>query len=280
VRNFLHTLFYSGLFIGLCAAALIYETCLLLRIEVNGLVLWLVLFATIFVYNAHNLLKSDRPVEFMGPRQRWVQLNRNFLVGLSGASALIIMLLLLNNGTRQLLLLLHLGLLAIAYTLPLVPWRGSWRALREVPLIKAFLVAYVWAAATVLLPLPPFSMDTLGHEAKQLLLERFLFLFSLALLFDIRDEELDRNQQTLTFPNLLGTKLTRGLSLLVLLVFCVLAVMWHSGREMVALVASAVVSGVVVVFSKPDNEDAFFLGWADGMMLLQAVLVWIAVMIR
>ncbi|HSI90167.1 MAG TPA: hypothetical protein VK927_03575, partial [Adhaeribacter sp.] len=109
-----------------------------------------------------------------------------------------------------------------------------------------------------------------------LLLRRFLFIFALTLLFDIRDFRKDRLARTLTFPGHFGTVFTKVLAVVALFLFVVLVHFQETGPVQVALYASAAAAGLVVYFSREDRPDAYFSVFADGMMLLQFLLVWVS----
>ena len=120
----------------------------------GGRAVALVFAATLLVYNLDAVLpfKHREPAGASG-RKAWQQRHRRALAGLAGAAALGGGYLFLADGWwRYLPLLLPLAALALLYSWPLGRWGGRPRALREVPLLKVFLIAGVWAAITVGLP--------------------------------------------------------------------------------------------------------------------------------
>ncbi|OGX81119.1 hypothetical protein BEN49_15930 [Hymenobacter coccineus] len=83
-----------------------------------------------------------------------------------------------------------LAALALLYSWPLGRWRGRPVALRDVPLLKVFLIAGVWSLITV--GLPVLALHRPWAEAQGLLDQRFLLVLALAIVFDIRDYGRDR----------------------------------------------------------------------------------------
>ena len=282
LRAVTDTALYASFFIALCASALAAETYLLLGVSVPWRLLAFIGAGTLFIYTAHALVKPAKSANaLVSARQLWINRNRSLLkvVSLSG---LAIALGVLATGTYSLhfwLWMAHLAFIAIAYTVPVFKRRGKWLALRNVPLLKVFLIAYVWAAVTVQLPLLEQGQVLFQPQFRHLFPERFLFILALALLFDIRDLSLDRNLATLTLPGLIGDKPARALSVILLLIFCVMAFLNYPLPLALPLVFSALAAILVAAIAHTNRSDHFFSGLADGMMLLQAILVAVSVAI-
>src|SRR5207253_1891070 len=182
-----------------------------------------------------------------------------------------------HGQTHHIWFIAHLVAISVLYSSRIIPQKnGTYMPLRNVPLVKVFLIAYVWSCVTVILPLLTVSIPILSTETVFLLLRRFFFLFALTLLFDIRDFEKDRITSTLTFPGLVGVRFTKILSLVLLLIFAGLTWFTESGLMLFSLELSAVIAAMVVWFSHEKRNDYYFLILADGMMLLQFLLVYLA----
>ncbi|GAB3202806.1 hypothetical protein GCM10027293_30060 [Pontibacter aydingkolensis] len=176
----------------------------------------------------------------------------------------------------NLLVVLHLALISVWYTVPIV-YKSSWvRPLRSIPLLKVFLIAYVWAVVTAWFPLLDAGIAAWDGEAMLLLLRRFLFILSLALLFDIRDYAYDRSTNTLTIPGLIGVRNTKFISITLLAVYTLLAATSETGEVQLALMASAFVAALVVLFSDEHKPRIYYALLADGAMLVHAGLVYLA----
>lgn len=109
-----------------------------------------------------------------------------------------------------------------------------------------------------------------------LLFRRFLFILALALLFDIRDFSYDRTMNTLTIPGLIGVRSTKLISLGLLFIYVLVSLQAEQGPVQVALLASAIGAGLVVLFSSEEKPRMYYLLLADGAMLLHAGLVYLA----
>ena len=102
-------------------------------------------------------------------------------------------------------------------------------------------------------------------------------MFALTLLFDIRDYNKDKITNTLTFPGLFGVPKTKLLSIILLGIFGWLAWQTETHATLLALELSNLAAVLVVLFSHEKRNDYYFLLLADGMMLLQSLLVYLAV---
>jgi 4-hydroxybenzoate polyprenyltransferase len=90
------------------------------------------------------------------------------------------------SATAQ-VVLASLALISIAYSLPLVPFRGERVSLRNIPGLKLILIALVWALSTTLLPLVNSTTTLSVTTLWMLLAHRILFFMAIAIPFDVRD---------------------------------------------------------------------------------------------
>ncbi|QKG58336.1 hypothetical protein GKZ68_17905 [Hymenobacter sp. BRD128] len=268
----LDALLFSSVWLAAAAAA---QTAATLRLwpalagSAAGLhVVVLVFAATLLTYNLDAALpfKYRQPAGTSG-RKAWQQRHRPALLALAGAAALSGAYLLLADGwVRFLPVLLPLTALAIGYSWPVLPWRGRWRAVREVPLLKVFLIAGVWTAVTV--GLPALALHQPLAAVPGLAGQRFCLVTSLAIVFDIRDYSRDRAMGLRTFPVLLGVGGARAVSL----VFLAGAVVLGLAREasMLAVLLPAGLAAAVVLTANESRGDYFFALVTDGILLVQA----------
>ncbi|WP_210462137.1 UbiA family prenyltransferase [Rufibacter roseolus] len=275
-RKILDFILYSNIFVSLCAAALVWETYLLSGIPISLRLSGMVFFATLFVYNADGLVpyKFNQNVP-LSTRTKWVRKNRLELIFISVASALCVVYLYWTAIFElNFWFLLHLFVVAGLYSVPVVPEGEGYIPLRDIPFLKVFLIAYVWSAITVQLPLMEMGRDLFSGNSFILFLRRFLFLFSLTLVFDIRDVHKDKLTQTVTFPTRFGVQNTKRLALFMLLLFAVLVPAGTAPFMRVALGLAGVGAGLVVWYAHEYRSQYYFMVLADGMMLVQFMLVW------
>lgn len=85
----------------------------------------------------------------------------------------------------------HLFVLSLFYELPIKI------KLRRLPYMKSFLISYVWTMSVVF----PYYYDNIITPPSIFLIEFFLFIFLLCLLFDFRDKEVDLKDNIRTLAN-------------------------------------------------------------------------------
>ena len=233
-------------------------------------VVLLVFAATLLVYNLDAVLpfKHRQPAGTSG-RKAWQQRHRRGLAALAGAAALLAGYLFLADGWwRYLPALLPLAALALLYSWPLGRWRGRPRALREVPLLKIFLIAGVWSAITV--GLPTLALHRPLAEAVGLLAQRFCLVLALAIVFDIRDLSRDRAAGTRTFPVVLGQAGAKAVALAFLAAAMLLG--FERGAPPLGLLLTGLSAASVILLADERRSDYFFAFLADGVLLVPAVL--------
>lgn len=228
----------------------------------------LVFAATLLVYNLDAALpfKQHEPAG-NSARKGWQQRHRLALLGLAGGAAGVAGYLFVADGWwRYLPLLLPLTALALLYSWPLGRWGGRPRALREIPLLKGFLIASVWAAVTVGLPVLVLHRPVAAVGG--LLGQRFLLVLALTIVFDIRDYGRDQRAGTRTFPGVLGVAGARRLALALLAGSVALGL--ARGGAPGAVLLPAVLSASVVATAEETRGDYFYALLTDGLLLVQA----------
>lgn len=275
--NFLNVILYSNLFISLCAAGLAFETYMLSNVPVSLRLGGIIFFGTLFVYNLDGLLPYKfNQQEMLSERTRWIRDNKLLLQTIAIGSIFIVLYLYYTALFElNFWFILHLTVVAGLYSVPFIPDREGTIPLRDVPLLKVFLIAYVWSAITVQLPLMEAGRDLFEPGSLILFLRRFLFLFALTLAFDIRDVQKDAATGTITFPVKWGVLKTKKLALIALGLFALLLPVGVAPLDRVALALTAVGAGAVIWKASENRSQYYYLILTDGMMLLQVALVWL-----
>jgi 4-hydroxybenzoate polyprenyltransferase len=276
-------LIFSNLFIALAAVSLTCETYYLLdaaeQVRSPGSygLAGLIFFATLFVYNLDRLVSVSREdaVE-VTERHQWIRARRKWLwsvVGLSGVGGLASLIFVPIDVLWG---LVPLGVISLAYSLPVMSTEGKKLRLKDLPGLKIFLIALVWASVTVILPALAADADVLGPDVLLAFAERVIFIFAITLPFDVRDLERDRLSGIRTLPMKLGAEKTRWLAVGAMLAF-VAVVVAHYGLAIdsatVPMVASGVLSAVALWFSDEVRGEMYYVGVLDGTMLVQGAMV-------
>jgi 4-hydroxybenzoate polyprenyltransferase len=276
LRRIGHYFLFGNIFIAACAVSLLVTTCQLTGIPFSWELGAWVFLATFFLYNFDSLLPAK--LQFAGsfsPRRSWVLAHRRQLAAsvlVAGAAVLCIFFRAFQPN--HFWLLLHLALISMLYSLPVVPRRNGWVLLRNIPLLKLFLIAYVWACVTVWLPLLAGGWDIGRGEGWHLFIQRFLFIFPLTILFDIRDVVKDEVTDTLTLPRLVGVGRAKMIAWGILLAYLVLVSLTLSGSHRLALLLCGLVYGVVIGLAHKGRSEYFYALAADGVLVLPMVVLW------
>ena len=161
-----------------------------------------------------------------------------------------------------------LALLNFLYGLPFI----SQSNLRSVAGIKIFIIAFVWAGTTVLLPL--ISTPFLFQEVIVEFLQRFLLVIVLMIPFEIRDLKFDKPELG-TLPHVFGIKKTRytGLILLFLVVLLELMKSYSSPSLRLILLIMAAVCMISIMRATEDQNTYYSSFWVEGIPIFWWILI-------
>ncbi|HXC04570.1 MAG TPA: UbiA family prenyltransferase, partial [Bacteroidia bacterium] len=218
-------------------------------------------------------------------RHRWLMQNRTLFFTITALSCCgTLWSLAFYIPWRILPPLLPVALLSVGYTVPCLPWKGRLIRLRDIPGLKIFIISLVLGLTTVLLPmLEQENIHALFHrDVMFVFFRRICFIFAITIPFDIRDQAFDKEHHTQTLPLLLGDRRARILAYTALVAFIILAaIQVISGSDFppayfIALLVSALVSGMVIHLSRLNPKDYYYSYLLEGMMLFQCILIFIA----
>lgn len=266
---------FSSTFIAVCAVALCIETNLLLHLPLNLISFYCFVFgATLAQYNLHYLVKTAAVKN--SQRLAWSLKNKTLHKILFAVGIGLILFSFLSFRLHHFIILAILGVIAFLYSLPVIPF-GKKRRIKDYGFIKIITLALLWTLVTVWFPVVNFSFEK--NIFVFVFFKRFVFMFVLCLVFDIRDIEIDRKENIKTIPVILGKKKSYCLAHITLIAFVVLSVIqfYFFGSEgvLIAMMFSAVITFFTIEATKKTNSDFIYLAGIDGMMLLQALLVYL-----
>jgi len=186
--------------------------------HINVMYLLFVFLASNSVYHFHRLVRhlyyAEKTYE---KRSHWLQSNKIVLiiwVALSGISS-VILFHKLGLLFSQLTFILLISVLF--YVIPFIRVNHIWIKLRDIPFFKIFLVAFIWALVSVFIPFY-MSLAPFTNMMWRYFLSHFLLIYSLTLLFDIRDMSID---ETKTFASYFGIYKTKLLATIALFLWCI-----------------------------------------------------------
>lgn len=160
------------------------------------------------------------------------------------------------------------GLATFFYAVPFVRHKN----LRNFSGLKIFVVAFVWAGVTVIVPVVA-SEATISLDILLTFLQRILIVVALILPFEIRDVPYDAlNLKTL--PQQVGVRNTKLLGLAVLLI-CLVFEFFKQDSDVayiVSLLIFSVFMGWFLITSKTDQNRYFASFWVEGLPIIWFLL--------
>lgn len=231
-------------------------------------------FATFSCYGLLRIVHSGDEGLGSVPLFAWY---RKHWKGLGLALATSAALSLIALGAEGLVILTRLWLVLVPALLYVVPFRGKngqVLGLRRIPVLKSFLVAWVWAAGTVLL-----AADEVDGVAWLLVSVFFCFYLAIAIAFDLRDVEVDPPRLR-TMPKLFGTRAAKAMALLFLTPMVWLLVVQNaldiSGDRDGSLLLPLVGLGLALIIIIRSSPERGWLHWLllDACIGLLPLLAW------
>jgi hypothetical protein len=267
------TFVYGNVLVALCGLALSLSTYIILNLEYSEIsipALALIFFSCLFIYNLNVFFlgEFDLNVE----RERWKSENIKLVKILCLFCLLPISFYGSLLSRESVFLLAHLFLLALLYIIP-IKIKSKYYSFRKIPLLKIFILTYVWSCATVLLPVFECGFYE-WNKISFLFMERFIFILAVSMPFDIRDYERDKEQAVLTIPGLVGKKNAVIISIFILSAFIFSSLIYNGwsyiflSRTLIGLLA-----GYFIVNASNTRKEFYFLLYMDGILLLYFLIL-------
>jgi 4-hydroxybenzoate polyprenyltransferase len=272
----LNFILYGNIFIALCAFTQTLQTYCFLEHGKPPLSIlsFFVAAATFFLYNIHKPITFFLKKQF-AENQRFLKTKMfstplSILTALSGIFCFYAFFQ-IQRATQ--LSLIVAVVLSLAYVLPVL---GRLR-LRDLPYVKIFTIAFVWAFVTVILPVCELG-QTINIGVSLMFLERALFIFALTIPFDIRDMDWDERANLKTIPLSIGIAKAQYLAILCLIIcvgldFILNRLTIYDFKTIIILNISYLISSIAIYATKENRSDYYFYGLIDGMMLMQSLVI-------
>lgn len=282
-RQAIYYFIFGNFLIAFSALGLTHLSLLSEELTTDDLhLLIFVFFSTLLVYNLNLLagMKGMRSSAFPSVRHNWIVKHEKFIQAICVLSITVSAAELFTLKFETFIFLVVPGIFALAYAFPVKLPGMRTISFREIPFVKIFLVAWVWATFTVGLPVVQQSGIITIFEWKNFLLffSRAVFIFAITIPFDIRDLAYDADKSVATIPSRFGIEKSKYFSLFMLFLFSVITFFrFHSGfcsyTELAALVLSAIITAILVMMINKDRKELFYSFWMESAMLVQWLLV-------
>lgn len=280
IRHIADFLLFSNVFIAICAVAQGLVTYHLLEIKPDKHVLALLFCSTLALYNFSMLMSKPADTRRSPFRRvRWIFSHYRLTISLTIIAVVSVSVLIFFLKIPSIILLVFLGVISIAYNLPLFTLNERRFGLRNIPGLKLFLIAIVWSFSCVLLPIVEGSarhlVDIKIADTVLLVGKRFLFIAAITVPFDIRDLFQDKYFNLKTIPVMLGERKAYLFCQLLLVIYVVLLLMFTNdfNADFWALTLTVAVSGWLILKSEIKKDEFYYFGFLDGTMLLQYLII-------
>ena len=275
----IHFLINSNIFIALAAVFLALATEAQLGNASHFQASLVVIFlATMSDYNLHRFIAvKNTPKTRQVEKIRWAAEYLTLLkvLILSTSAGLVISLFFVRM--EILFALVPLALLSFLYSIPFPGDPKKPFHLLGIPGMKTLLIALVWSATTVFLPV--IQSGTPVNQASVLLIfaERFTFIFAIAIPFDIRDIKADVLAGMKTIPVAFGEKRALLIGNSSMIISLMIASFHYLLQNMAFIFIAYFVSvGLTLVFinsRKIKGYPLYYHGILDGSILLHGLLI-------
>lgn len=252
----------ENIFISICSIFFFLSGCIL----VNGSypappIISLVFWSTLLVYYINtsvkfNFLNLNSYSTLLPPFGKKAK-NVLFLSGLILAHTPFL-------NIKTLIFLFHLGLISTLYNVP-EKIKGSFHfPFRSIPILKVFLIAYVWASISSFLPAILVGEQVFTSSTLLIFFAHFMFIFAITLPFDVRDFQIDQNKNLTTIPHLIGIIPTKLLAIVCLIIFFLIINHVNIGWQVIPLCLLTV---FLILNSSAKKKKYYFTFFLDGTII-------------
>ena len=266
VNYFIDFLVYSNTVIGLAAVGLVFTLAQVRgSVQVDNLLL-LFIFSLIVCLYSWLKYKENRDGSLPGTTHRqWYLANYPLAVLWMLINAILVLVLsYLVSKTHQ----FAIGVLAFFSVFYVVDFKYS---IRRLALVKPFYVALVWSLLVTLMTHDVWVQFSVNVVYVAVLL--FLLLSVLLLLFEIKDQEMDKAHQLTTWPIRFGVNRTKYLAYFLAFALFSTALYGYFTFERLLPLNIAIVVQSLVLFSlikltTAESNDRWYFFVLDGSLLL------------
>lgn len=266
---------------ALCAVAQGLLTFHLIGTVPSKPVLCLLFTGTLGLYNFCILItKPKDPSTSVYRRIRWFFAHYRLMITLTIVCCFSYIPLFYYLSMESRILLIFLGVVSVAYGLPLFTINDHKFGLRNIPGLKPFLITLVWTMSIVLLPIletyHQHYADISMRDTTILIAKRFLFIGALTIPFDIRDLFDDKQMGLKTIPVAFGEKKAYLFCQILLAGYVVLLFLFHHNgfnSDFFALTLTTILTGWLIFKSERKKDEYYYFLYMDGVLILQYFIV-------
>lgn len=252
---------YSNLWISINVVTLYFFCIQLFELTVELHYVLIVFFSTLFAYNFQRLLKGNmvRKDSKLSERHLWIQDHRPVIFAITLFSGLLSFSLSIYWMPLELMWLCFPAFFVVLFY---VRGDSELKGLRNLPIVKIFLISIVWVFTVAIFPLMLEPRVLIAEDLLKMV-AIYCFVFVLCIPFDIRDLEVDKGEIR-TIPLWLGLNGSKILGSVILIFVGFVGVEISSW----SLFITTFITVITLLLSNPKRQELFFSGWVDGHFLI------------
>jgi len=271
-RIVLNYLLFGNIYIAFGAVLLSMHSSLYFSKIIHPVILTFIFFSTISSYNLHSYF---HPLgSSLSERFDWIGRNKGVLL-ISLIITSVISLLALSAISSLWEWILPLAVLTLLYSMPRI-FPSTNKLLNPIQYLKAFYLAFVWTFVTVILPLN-VDIPGISSEWGIFLLNRYVFILQVCLLFDYRDwylmkpelrksalKRLDERNFNVLFYIVFSATLLSAMLLLLLN---------YNLKNFLSIFIAELFMFMVFRKSRNSKSDYWYSIAVDGILMIPAILL-------
>jgi hypothetical protein len=271
MQKIIRFFFYHHMIIALSAVALCMQTFLFLQVDIFQFSLLLFVFsATLLSYNVHFFLAAEKSQS--SQQLQWFAKTRTFTLVFNIVTLLFTLWYWWQIREISLYIILSIFINA-SYTAPLL-LNKPLQLPGFLTFIKSYLIGFVWAYVTVVLPVA-FAQLPFGINECFLFINRLLLVAIATLIFDYRDKLRDFEFGVYTPANKMNEQqfsLFFSANIAVYFLSVLLLSYRFSDYQHLWQLVNCIVLLYLFRQSKKQRNDFFYLGWVDAVLILSLLL--------
>lgn len=272
---------YSNFFVALILTLLASSTYTIVAgMPIKWYVIVSVFLGSFALYNFHRLYKIDHIPEIqLGDRHRWMLRCGKWIKYSMAICIFAAMIILPNYTANDIVWLVPAAMVSVSYTIPVVPTDSKWWRLRDIPLAKPLIISLVVTYLTLCFPIfEQYDIHEIFTRSRMtLFIERFVFLLSVTIPFEMRDIKSDQDAGLSTLATYLGFDFAKKIALAVLVLWIGLFVTRLVLIENYLLAIVGVLIFILGLFGvvqiRKNRSELYFVIVFEGLIALYAIAI-------
>ena len=275
LRDIVNLLIYGGAYIGICAACITAMSLEIIGKENTHFMytLWIGV-CTATLYCGHRVIGLKKMAHIKTSERFNVirKYEQHIWVYFYLWICLTAFLFFTFGSIRLVIWMMPGGFIALGYVLPLLFGK---KRFRDLGWTKILMIGWSWAWLTAFVPIYFLANEPIGM-AITVTSARMLFIIAITVPFEVRDIQVDRSVGLMTLPEKFGRKGTDfflwGCCSGIVILSYIASYHYFNEAYFVAMVVISICTWLVYRYSFRTQDDYFFGGLIDGLMILALLL--------